>query len=98
MYGATPVENVKALGVLESYDVAAMIVAADTAAKTSVVTLLELRIARGMSGRSFMLITGDVAAVEAAIEHAKTYVSEEGVLLDSTVIANPDNKLWEHIL
>lgn len=51
-----------------------------------------------MSGRSFMLITGDVAAVEAAIEHAKTYVSEEGVLLDSTVIANPDNKLWEHIL
>ena len=98
LYGSTPVENVKALGVLESYDVAAMIVAADTAAKTSVVTLLELRIARGMSGRSFMLLTGDVAAVEAAIDHAKTSVSEEGMFLDSTVIANPDNKLWEQIL
>lgn len=33
-----------------------------------------------------MLLTGDVAAVTAAIDHAKSVVGNEGMLLDSTVI------------
>ena len=58
----------RALGILETFDAAAIIQAADVAAKTAVVTLMELRIARGMCGKSYLMLTGEVAAVEAAIE------------------------------
>ncbi len=98
IYGGASVENAKALGVLETYSAPAIIVAADTAAKTSDVSLIELRIARGMCGKSYMLLTGDVAAVSAAIESAKNKVGIDGLLLDSSVIPNPDKNLWNSIL
>ena len=72
--------------------------AADVAAKTSDVHLIELRMARGMCGKSYMLITGDVAAVQAAIENAKAAVGEGGMYLESAVIPNPDPKMWKSIL
>lgn len=98
IYGANPVDNPNALGVLETYSAASIIVAADVAAKTAEVSLIELRIARGMCGKSYMLITGSVAAVSAAIERAETAVGDYGMYLDSSVIPNPDKKLWQTIL
>ncbi len=98
IYGGAVVENAKALGILETFSAPAIIVAADAAAKTSDVSLIELRLARGMSGKSYMFLTGDVAAVGAAIEVAKSKVGEDGLLLDSSVIANPDKSLWTSIL
>ncbi len=98
IYGGAPVENARALGVLETFSAPAIIVAADNAAKTSDVRLIELRIARGMCGKSYMLITGDIAAVDAAIESAKNTVGKDGLLLDSAVIPNPDKGLWASIL
>lgn len=98
IYGTTQIENVSALGVLETFSAASIVVAADAAAKTSMVQLIELRIARGMSGKSYMKLTGDIAAVEAAIEKAKLAVGDAGMLLDYCVIANPDASLWNSIL
>lgn len=98
IYGGANIENAKALGILETFSTPAIIVAADAAAKTSDVTLIELRIARGMGGKSYMLLTGDVAAVSAAIESARLKVGEDGLLLDSSVIPNPDKSLWASIL
>lgn len=98
IYGGANIENAKSLGVLETFSAPAIIVAADTAAKTSDVALIELRIARGMCGKSYMLLTGDVAAVSAAIEAAKKKVGDEGLFLDSSVIPNPDRGLWASIL
>ena len=68
------------------------------ASKTSQVELIELRIARGMSGKAYMMLTGDVAAVTAAIEKAKAAVGENGAYLDSSVIPSPDKRLWQNIL
>lgn len=98
IYGATEIENVSALGILETYDAASMIVAADEAAKTAIVDLIELRLARGMCGKSYMMLTGEVAAVEAAIERAKQTVGKGGMYLDSSVIAHPDEQIRKAIL
>ena len=98
IYGATQVEEVSALGILETYDAASIIEAADQAAKTAVVNLIELRIAKGMCGKSYMLITGAVSAVEASIERAKQLVAGKGMYLDSSVIAHPDRKMMDSIL
>ena len=51
-----------------------------------------------VAGKSYMLLTGDVAAVTAAIEAARVRVGDSGLLLDSSVIPNPDKSLWAYIL
>lgn len=98
IYGTSQVEKIRALGILETFSAASIIVAADEAAKTSQVQLIELRIAKGMCGKSYLTLTGDIAAVEAAIEKAKLTAGENAMLLDYSVIANPDEKLSKCIL
>lgn len=95
--GTNEIKKPEALGILETFTAASAIVAADTAAKTALVDLIELRLAKGLCGKSYLLLTGDVASVTAAIEKAKSGV-EEGMFLDSSVIARPDAQLWESIL
>ena len=97
IYGTTHPEHIDALGILETYDVSALIVAADLAAKTAIVELIELRLAKGMCGKSYMTLTGSVAAVEAAIEKAKAEAGDRGMFLDSSVIARPSDKLVPYI-
>ena len=98
IHGATEVENPRALGVIETYSAASIIVAADTAAKTAEVDLIELRIAKGMCGKSYMFITGSVASVTAAIERTKSQMEDNGFFLDSSIIAKPDEKLWQTLI
>lgn len=98
IYGTSQIKDVHALGILETYDAAAIIEAADIAAKTAIVDLIELRIAKGMCGKSYMYLTGEVAAVDAAIERAKEFVGGKGMYLDSTVIAQPDEQVCRTIL
>ena len=97
IYGTAEPEGIEALGVLETYDVAAMIVAADVAAKTAIVELLELRLAKGMCGKSYMTITGSVSAVQAAIDAAKRSAGEKGMFLDESVIARPSDQLMRFL-
>lgn len=98
IWGTTNVEKPAAIGILETYSVAQAIVAADVAAKAADVQLVELRLARGMCGKCYMLLTGEVAAVTMAIEKAKASSGEYGMYLDSSVIAGPDMKTWQKII
>lgn len=98
IYGTTRVTAVHALGILEGYDAASVVVAADVAAKTAAVQLIELRLAKGMCGKSYLTLTGEVAAVQAAIEKARAGLGEKGTFLDSSVIAQPDAQICKSIL
>ena len=98
IYGATEVKEIGALGILETYDASSIIVAADVAAKTAIVQLIELRIAKGMCGKSFLFLEGEVAAVEAAIKKAKETVAADGMYLDSAVIPKPDMQICRTIV
>lgn len=95
--GALEVKNKGAIGIIETFTAASAVVAADTAAKTALVDLIEVRLAKGMCGKSYVILTGSVSAVTAAIDKAKMGV-EDGLLLDTSVIAGPDERLWESIL
>ena len=98
LYGASEIGNPNALGIFEPFSAATAVVAADVAAKTALVDLIELRLARGMCGKSYLLLTGEIAAVEAAIDRAKQGVGEKGMFLDSAVIPRPDKRFWSKIL
>lgn len=87
-----------ALGVVETFTAASAILAADAAVKAGVVDLIEVRIARGMGGKCFVLMTGDVADVKAAVEAGGKIASDGGVLINTEVIANPHPDLWQTII
>lgn len=95
--GALDIKNKNAIGIIETYTAASCVVAADTAAKTALVDLVEIRLAKGMCGKSYIILTGSVSSVTAAIERAKAGV-EDGLFLDSSIIAGPDERLWDSIL
>ena len=74
-----------------------MILSADAALKAADIQGLELRLGSGLGGKAFFTFTGDVAAVEAAIDAGRHLVQERGLLVDIEVIPSPAAKLWDSL-
>jgi microcompartment protein CcmL/EutN len=81
--------EMEALGIIESFSLASLVEGADTAAKTADVRLLEVRLAMAIGGKGFVTLTGDIAAVRAAVDAGAAKVGEKGLLVNKVVIANP---------
>lgn len=87
-----------ALGILESFNVATLIRAADAAAKTAHVRLLEVRAAMALGGKAFVTITGDISAVQAAVAAGRKVISDAGMLVNAAVIARPHPDVYREII
>jgi microcompartment protein CcmL/EutN len=79
-------QGLPALGIIETVTAAACIVAADAAAKAADVNLVELRLANGLGGKSFLLMEGDVDTVEASVAAGSAGPIASGLLVRKTVI------------
>lgn len=96
--GTGPLEKKgQSLGLIETFTVAAAVRAGDAAAKGAEVTLAEIRIARGMGGKSLVILIGEVSAVKTGVELGARAV-EEGQLVSRAVISNASPKLLERLL
>jgi microcompartment protein CcmL/EutN len=91
--GAAKVEQLEALGILESFSVASLIEGADAAVKSANVRLIEIRLAMALGGKAFMTLTGSVSAVQSAIDAGARVVAQKGLLVNKVVIANPRPEL-----
>jgi microcompartment protein CcmL/EutN len=76
--GSSKVEVLNALGIVESFSVAALIEGADAAVKAANVQLIEIRLAMALGGKAFVTMTGDVAAVQASVDAAAQVVGRRG--------------------
>lgn len=92
------VSTLQALGVIETFSIASSIVAADAAVKAAEVDLIEVRAGMGIGGKSFVTMTGDVAAVKAAVEAGAAAAKEKGLLVSRAVIPSPSQKLKPAII
>ena len=90
--------GVNALGVLEFYTVTCAVYAADAAVKAADVELLNVRLATGIGGKSFVVLTGDVAAVKAAADAGALEAGLNGAVVAVTVIPNPRPEVFETLL
>ena len=93
--GTVEVKDPKAVGVIEFYSVASAIVAADAAVKAAQVTLVEVRTGFAIGGKGFVVLTGDVGPVRAAVEAAK---KGSELYVESTVIPRPAPQLLQSLL
>lgn len=97
--GATAIDTdrINAVGGLESFSIAGCIIAADTAAKEAGVDLIEIRLAKGLGGKAYFILTGDIGDVRAAISAAKGSVSATGNFFNSIIIPSPGQQIWEKL-
>jgi microcompartment protein CcmL/EutN len=93
--GARTEGDGEALGVIETTTAAAIIRAADAGVKGARVTLRELRLADGLGGKGYLLFTGPVAEVEAAVSIGSARVP--GELVRETVIAQLHQEMLENL-
>lgn len=92
------VKETDALGVVETFDVVSTILAADASVKAADVTLCEIRLAMAIGGKAFYTLTGDVSAVEAAVEAGKTILDGRGQIVYTVVIPRPREELFREFI
>jgi microcompartment protein CcmL/EutN len=76
-----------ALGIVETDRVATVLQAADAGVKAAFVELSAVRMADGLGGKGYVLFSGEVADVEAAVEAAESWAAGAGHLLEARVIS-----------
>lgn len=77
-----------AVGVLEMATVAATLLACDTALKHAETTLCALHLARGIGGKGYFVLTGELHSVEASLEAADAIIAPE-LRVAREIIARP---------
>ena len=93
MLGATRVERRDAVGVVETTNPTAAILAADAAAKAAEVTLVEIRLSTGLCGRGYVSLAGEEEAVKAALSAGAGVARRRGALLAIAFIPKPDESV-----
>ncbi|MCP5064499.1 MAG: BMC domain-containing protein [Ignavibacteriae bacterium] len=96
--GHSGVQNLEALGIIESFSVASLIQAADAAVKSASVRLIEIRLAMALGGKAFCTLTGEVAAVQSAVDSGAQLVADKGLLVNKVVIAQPRKELMSEMI
>lgn len=92
------IENVEALGIIETFSVSSGIMAADTAVKAANVELIEVRLSRGLGGKAFVTMTGTVGDVKAAVNAGIGQAKKDGLLVGYSVIPAPHEDLKKFIV
>jgi len=87
----------EALGVVETTTVAAVIDAADAGVKAADVEVSSVRLADGLGGKGYVLFSGVVAEVEAAVEAAVERVAPHRTLVRSDVIAQLHDEMADNL-
>jgi microcompartment protein CcmL/EutN len=92
--GTPPVRlgGLDAVAVVETFSVAATVLAADAAAKAASVTLLDMRLGQGLGGKGFFTMTGDLDSIEAAAAAAQAAI-DGGLLVGVEIIPRPHEDL-----
>jgi microcompartment protein CcmL/EutN len=96
--GSSKVEALEALGIVESFSVASLIEGADAAVKAANVELIEIRLAMALGGKAFVTLTGNVAAVQSAVEAGAQVVGQKGMLVNKVVIPSPRPELLKEMI
>ncbi len=94
----TEIAPMGAVGIIETYSLASAVLLSDAAVKAAHVELLEIRLGRGLGGKAFTILTGDVSNVQAAIEAAVAANKDDGLLAHTAVIPKISKEMFEKLI
>ena len=87
-----------AIGIIETLSVVSAIEAADIAAKTGNVKIIEIRIAIGFGSKSYVKMMGTLDAVEVALEAGTEKARSKELLCMATLIPQPHPEIKPYFL
>lgn len=88
----------KAVGIIETYSGTSVLEAADVAAKAAPVALLRIHLAMALGGKGYLLMAGNVADVQIAVEAGAAAVRKKGLLVSAVSIPGPARELFEEYI
>jgi len=94
----TDINGSGALGIVETFSLASAVICADTMVKAADIQLIEVRLSRGLGGKSFVISTGDVAAVRFAVQSAQSLEEAKGMVAEGVVIPSPHPDILQAVL
>ncbi|MDD2979022.1 MAG: BMC domain-containing protein [Hespellia sp.] len=95
--GLTEVDKIASVGVIETISALSAVQVGDIVAKASNVTLMEIRIARGLGGKGVVTFTGEVSSVRSAVKACINGMGDSGELTSHCVIPSPHPDLLKHL-
>ena len=98
LYAPDTVDIGDAVGVFETMTMTATIEGADTMVKAGNISIIELRLGKGLAGKSYVIVTGPVQDVRTAMDAALEKVKDRGVLISSVVIPSINPELIRHLV
>ncbi|KGF07527.1 hypothetical protein HMPREF1633_15255 [Tissierellia bacterium S5-A11] len=84
---------IEALGMLEYLSVTGAVYGADAALKAADVGIVKMKMGFALGGKSYLLVTGRLAAVESAIQAGLVQSKEHGFVFESSLIPSPHEEL-----
>jgi len=97
LYSPAPGEVSDSIGIIETLTITASLLAADTMVKMAKVEILELRMGKGLAGKSYVIVTGSVQNVRDAVEGAAERIKDEGILVSKQVIPGVSSELLDFL-
>jgi microcompartment protein CcmL/EutN len=91
--GTARIENFGSIGVIETFAVATCLRAADIAVKAAAVQLVEIRLANGLGGKGYFVMTGELDDVQESLAAAKEFAVQAGMLAACELIPAPHRDL-----
>jgi len=95
--GGTTDPPIDSLGIIETTAVASILRAADTAVKAAPVILLRIHMARRIGGKGYLVLTGALADVEAAVAAGTAKARSSGKLAGETILPAPAEETYRKI-
>jgi bacterial microcompartment shell protein len=91
-------QQLRSIGVVETFSAASIIDVADAAIKAANVTLLRIHLAMALGGKGFVLMAGDISSVQAAVDAGSKAAAEDGMLVGRGVIPAPSPELFREYI
>lgn len=93
----TPGE-IQAIGAIETISALTAVIAADVAVKASNVRIVDLRVARGLGGKGYLVITGEVSSVKSAVNACLAKLGISGEVTSTSIIPRPHESIVDNLL
>ena len=91
-------EKVGAMLIIETFSVVSAIKAADFAVKEAPLDIMRIHVAMAVGGKGFVVMTGEIGALEAAVRPAIEFCKAEGMLAGYTILRNPHEEVLKELL
>jgi microcompartment protein CcmL/EutN len=91
-------KRVAAMLIIETFSVASAIKAADSAVKEADLDIIRVHVAMAIGGKGIVVMTGDIAPLEAAVKPAVEAVRADGMLAGYVLIRNPHEDVLRDLI